>query len=184
MLHTFFLAYILDTYSDSSDETIIQGTHESLVYLKQTKGAAPRLICEFCTWFADNMIGKLDKIDSSFYLLPKNKQKDFLVTIFGSSKIEQLFAKKILNSTYKSLQILMKDILCLDTKKNTVIIQTPVDCTPELRSSIRKEYSKFFVLFDIKKSLLGGMRIFKDSQLDDRSWLGKIEKLQSLTIQK
>jgi hypothetical protein len=28
------------------------------------------------------------------------------------------------------------------------------------------------------------MRIFKDSQLDDRSWLGKIEKLQSLTTQK
>lgn len=65
-----------------------------------------------------------------------------------------------------------------------ILVQSPVDCTLETKSSIRnhyrKEYPQSFVAFSVNPQLIGGIRFFVDGDVVDHSWFARIGDIRKL----
>jgi len=66
-----------------------------------------------------------------------------------------------------------------------ILIQSPREIEPklkkEIRAKIREEKSNHFPIFQINKKLIGGIRVFKDGETTDNSWLSRVLHFTSLT---
>jgi len=51
----------------------------------------------------------------------------------------------------------------------------------EIRQTLSKDHPYSLPVFQINKKLIGGIRIFKDGEVQDHSWLSRVEYFTSLT---
>ncbi len=65
-----------------------------------------------------------------------------------------------------------------------ILVQSPVECDLETKTSIRKhyqqEYPQSFVAFSVNPQLIGGIRFFVDGSVVDHSWFGRIADIRRL----
>ncbi len=138
------------------------------------------------TFFTYELAKKIDHLDGDFYLLTKSEQATVATKLIPTdSLLAQTLRNLILSFSYQQL---VHEIYSLSTramKTHLVMVQAPRSINVELKKEIREElaekYSPSLPIFQINKKLIGGIRIFKDGQNVDHSWLSRVLKFTSLT---
>ncbi len=129
------------------------------------------------------------------------KAFDELTSIFYSSsaaqqvqKLEELFSEKA--EFFKAL----KQVLAVESPQEVtehvihfltevfssprILVQSPLECELETKTSIRahyiKEYPQSFVAFSVNPQLIGGIRFFVDGDVVDHSWFARIGDIRKL----
>lgn len=117
-----------------------------------------------------------DTISQHCWALSNSEKIPFINDIQGLADYEKEW---LLRYSYQELCNGMYDIIKLFAPEMPfLIIQSARECTPNLKSIIRKHYKNAFPIFMVSVNLMGGMRVLVDGQLVDDSWLNKIVFLQ------
>jgi len=131
---------------------------------------------------------KLDELDSRFFFEGLAKRQEKLSHLFPGKSFFSHFMREIfVEGTYQELA--ENAYIALKTVKDipTILVQSPVELETALKKEIREnffeKYSYSFAEFQINPQVIGGMRVFIDGKLMDDSWLSKIQKLSSYSIQ-
>ena len=73
-------------------------------------------------------------------------------------------------------------------KSQRILIQSAAFLSPaekhHIRTNLKKKFPDKFVVFEINRDLLGGMRVYKQGKLLDASWLSQINELTKAKISK
>lgn len=129
---------------------------------------------------------KLDLLDNDFYLYSAdNRQKIVEKLISGDSQLAETLREILLNKTYQQISAAIFEISNKVAPSPYILIQSPREIHAELkrdiREKIRTENPTHFPIFQINKKLIGGIRIFKDGETEDQSWLSRVLHFTSLT---
>jgi len=129
---------------------------------------------------------KLDVLDKHFYLLSPGKRAVLAEELIKSESAVADALRQLL-STY-SYQELAQAILALlqnFSDAPSILIQSPrevdVELKKEIRAHLTKENPLSFPVYQINKNLIGGLRVFKNGQVMDHSWLSRVLQFTSLT---
>lgn len=140
-------------------------------------------IVEFIT---SDFARKLDLLDSEYYLFSlENRHKIADKLVSGDSPLAESLRDIILTKTYQQISSATQKLLRQVGSFSFILVQSPSEISPEIkkdiRQKIREEDEKAFPVFQINKKLIGGIRIFKDGESDDLSWLSRVLHFTSLT---
>ena len=145
--------------SDFSKIAVLKGVSEAefLADLEVlTSGKAGRTITPgtFAKAFMDNVIDELEKQHDG--VLPARRAKEL---------------QQMLNTVYGG--------------DHYLVVQSPIRLSKEqqeeISETLRKKYSAaVYPLFKVNKALIGGLRVFYNGQVQDHSWLGRINVLTSI----
>lgn len=88
---------------------------------------------------------------------------------------------QLVNSA-KSVQSLLNRVF--DTN-HYLVVQSPIELTKEQKAEVRGDLVKkygpsAFPLFQVNQMLIGGLRVFYNGEVQDLSWLGRINILTSI----
>ncbi len=174
--------------SHRSMEDFMSDLSLTLSYIKSSKTAEIeanaffKAVLEFFTGvFAD----KLDKLNADFYSF-KEKDRWRVVSelIKGESHLAESLRLLLMNYTYQDLSAELINLGQRVVNAAYVVVQSPREITPKLKQEIRhsllKEQPLAFPVFQINKKLIGGLRIFKNGQVHDHSWVARVQSFISL----
>lgn len=138
------------------------------------------------SFFTDELSRKIDYLDGDFYLLSKVDQRAFIEKLIANgSLLAQTLRTLFLNYSYQQIVHEIHALAERVGKTHMIIVQVPRNIDIELRKEIRQKlsdkYSNSLPIFQINKKLIGGLRIFKDGQSIDHSWLSRVLQFTSLT---
>jgi len=129
---------------------------------------------------------KMDLLDNEFYLY-STKDRETIVEklIAGTSQLAEALRNILLNQTYQQITSANYKLVSAVEESPYILIQSPREIEPklkkEIRAKIREEKSNHFPIFQINKKLIGGIRVFKDGETTDNSWLSRVLHFTSLT---
>jgi F0F1-type ATP synthase delta subunit len=183
MIEKLFLSYMHK--SISIEEKSLEDIADALKYIQGTPSLnkkTPELVINFAKELESKTAHYLDKLDSQFDLESQEKKESILNDLI---KGDDLFSKTnkqvILNNSFAKIQTELAQIITQVTGKERVVIQSARECSTQVKEEIRTKYqTNGFVVFQINKSLLGGMKIYHEQKLIDSSWYGKILALKNL----
>ena len=192
MLEKLFLAFVYDTYqsentADQLTKNTVQETKEVLeviAYEKSLVTEPPKLFVEYIQFLQQHCIPILDSLNIFFYIHKAEKKKAILQEMMErKTSAQKVLFEIFLNQSYENIQKQLSRIFqTAGVTQSTIIIQSAKECSQNIKQEIRKHFPQSFVMFQVHRSLLGGLRIYKDGKLIDHSWLGKITTLQKLKI--
>lgn len=129
---------------------------------------------------------KLDLLDNDFYLYSiKNREKIVDELIKADSQLAQTLKDILLNKTYQQISSAIYELSRKVQATPYILVQSPREIKAEMKKEIRKkmreEDQNYFPIFQINKKLIGGIRVFKDGESTDNSWLSRVLHFTSLT---
>jgi len=129
---------------------------------------------------------KLDLLDTEYYLF--NSDNRFKVAdklINSNSKLANTLKDILVNKTYQQISSAIHELASQVYETPYILVQSPKEIDVELKKEIRKqiqeENKRNFPIFQINKKLIGGIRIFKNGNTEDHSWLSRVLHFTSLT---
>lgn len=136
-------------------------------------------------FFTGPFAAKLDKLNSDFYGF---KEKDQWTVASELIKSDSLVAGTLrallVRRTYQELSTGLVNLTKRVVGSAFVIVQAPREVSTELKKEIRhtlvKENPLSFPVFQINKKLIGGIRVFKDGDVKDLSWVSRVQQFISL----
>jgi hypothetical protein len=136
-------------------------------------------------FFTGAFAAKIDMLSSDFYSF---KEKDQLTVvnelIKSDSKVAQTLRELLIRRNYQELSAGLVDLTRRVVGATYVVVQTPREVTSELKKDMRhklvKENPLSFPVFQINRKLIGGMRVFKDGEVNDHSWISRVLHFTSL----
>ncbi len=130
----------------------------------------------------------LNSLDREFYALSYDERVKKVEGIWKVEKeVDKALKKILVNFSYQEIVRNIQELLEVAFGSPFVLVQTPIgigsDQKNEMMNKISKEIDEpVIVQFQVNKAILGGMRVFVDGQVQDMSWMGRIEKIANLNI--
>ncbi|MFT7183934.1 MAG: F0F1-type ATP synthase delta subunit [Oceanicoccus sp.] len=141
-----------------------------------------KAIVEF---FTGTFAVKIDMLNSDFYGFSDEDQKTVVNELIKSdSQVAQTMRGLLIRRNYQELSEGLVALTRRVVGATYIVVQTPrevsIDLKKEMRSTLVKENPLSFPVFQINKKLIGGMRVFKDGQVNDHSWVSRVLHFTSL----
>ncbi len=129
---------------------------------------------------------KIDYLDGNYYLLPREDREKVIEKLINTkSTLAETLRAILINKNYQQLTAEINRLAGKIIETPFLIVQSPREMNMELKREIRQTLSKdhpySLPVFQINKKLIGGIRIFKDGEVQDHSWLSRVEYFTSLT---
>lgn len=129
---------------------------------------------------------KLDLLDNDFYLFtPKSREVIVDKLISSDSNLANTLKNILLTKTYQQISAEIYELSNKVQNAPYILVQSPREISPELKKEIRQkikeENATHFPIFQINQKLIGGIRIFKNGESNDQSWLSRVLHYTSLT---
>lgn len=161
---------LVTSYIHSSKSAVIEGN------------AFFKAVVEF---FTGPFAGKIDKLNSDFYGFSGKDQWTVVNELIKSDSVVAGTLRELLvKRTYQELSTGLVDLTKRVVGAAYVVVQSPREVDPELKKEIRHDLVKdnplSFPVFQINKKLIGGIRIFKDGDVTDLSWVSRVQNFISL----
>jgi len=174
-LKTYLLDLDIDTFLSDLKVAV-----SFLLNPEQVNPSNNSLLKACAEFLATDFASDLDLIDAKFANQSQKSKQEFvddLIQIEGQvgSSLKALLLSFSHQEIYENVNDLLKVVL------NTayVIIQTPVEINSKMKKDIRRKISTdlkqvCMPIFQVNKAIIGGMRIFIDGEVQDQSWLARI----------
>ena len=137
-------------------------------------------------YFTNRFAERVDALESAFYLMKsEDRQKKVEELIDCDSPVANEIKKLLVFTSYQELCEQINALAKAVSGSAHIIVQAPREIDLELRKDIRKkltdENPMSFPVFQINKKLIGGVRVFKNGEVIDHSWLSRVHRFTSLT---
>jgi F0F1-type ATP synthase delta subunit len=126
-----------------------------------------------------------DQMTTEFYSLSAEQQMQKLDELFPE-KAEYFRALKqilMVESPQEITEYIVQFLTDVFSSPR-ILVQSPMECELETKTSIRshyaKEYPQSFVAFSVNPQLIGGIRFFVDGDVVDHSWFARIGDIRRL----
>lgn len=164
------------------EDQFLEDFRKTLSFLRNEEKSSSELVKSLAQYLLSEFFNVFDHLEKTFYNLPYPSQQKTLRELLPTNTIffEQL--RSILErASLQELGDSIIDFLQKIMKSPLILIQSPIECSPSLKTEIRKtispNYPHSFALFSINPLLIGGIRIFIDGNVEDHSWFSKIQNL-------
>lgn len=130
----------------------------------------------------------LNSLDRGFYALTYDERLKKVKEIWSVEKeVDKALEKLLVNFSYQEIVRNIQELLEVAYDSPFVVVQTPLEISTAKKTEMMEKISKeikdpVIVQFQVNKAILGGMRVFVDGQVQDMSWMGRIEKIANLNI--
>lgn len=141
------------------------------------------LLKNFVTFVSKEIIPIVDKLSVNFFIADTRSKKIILDKILEDKGMFNTILKYFLEETSneESQKVFFQILGKVNPKQKQITIQSARDCGPSLKTDIRSHYGNdYFVFFQVNTNILGGMIIYKDGEIQDLSWMGKLNNLQKV----
>ena len=144
-------------------------------------------LLEALTDYVVQDLGKaLDHLDSAFFFMDyAARLKRLNELIVGSGSLKMVSVDLFANATYQEVTQMAVEAISQIKSIPTIVVQAPIELEASQRMAIRKEFLKKYPVcfpeFHINPSIIGGMRVLIDGEVEDHSWMGKIQSLTNIT---
>lgn len=150
--------------------------------LKVNKSDFFKAMAEFLTV---NLAAKMDELTVDFYMKSVKKQAEELEDkIKSDSHVAKALKDILLNNSTQELSSVIDEFARTVAGAKFIVLQSPREIDTELKKQIRKkigeEYPYSFPIFQINRSLIGGLRVFIDGKTVDNSWFSRIVRITSM----
>lgn len=137
-------------------------------------------------FLTEDLALKIDHLDSDYYLLASaDRQKVVDKLISSDSQLAQSLKSLLLNRTYQQLSSAINKLAKKVQDAAFVLVQSPREMNSELRREVRKKLAAenpySLPTFQINHKLIGGLRVFKNGESIDQSWLGRVLAFTNIT---
>lgn len=151
-------------------------------YTYRISADAKSLAKQFVSYLQKDLLPIFDSLPADLDLLSTKDKQVILDKIAAQSATGKWLARLLSTSTTRAVQSALAALARrLAPDLGSVIIKTPLPMESDFKQQVRKHLSRDFVIFTTDTSLLGGILVYRNGQLTDNSWLGKIRNLQTLT---
>jgi F0F1-type ATP synthase delta subunit len=103
----------------------------------------------------------------------------------GDSILAKALRNTLVNYTYQELAGEIQALCQKTVNTPYLVIQSPREVDLELKKEIRetllKEYPLSLPIFQVNRTLIGGLRVFRGGEVIDRSWISRVHRLSQLT---
>ncbi len=180
-----FINYLLQ----SNEKEFIADLKLMTSYAKGAKGIDLRknkFFLAIVKFLTGDFARKLDLLDNDFYLFSTDDRKLIVEKLLsGNSNLASALKNILLTSTYQQISSEIYELSSKIQESPYILVQSPREIQPELKKEIRKKIKEEsptnFPIFQINQKLIGGIRIFKDGESNDHSWLSRVLHYTSLT---
>lgn len=130
----------------------------------------------------------LNALNKDFYALSYDERMKKVGEIWSVDKeVDKALEKLLVNFSYQEIVRNIQELLEVAYESPFVVVQTPMEIEAVQKTEMMEKISKeikepVIVQFQVNKAILGGMRVFVDGQVQDMSWMGRIEKIANLNI--
>lgn len=130
----------------------------------------------------------LNSLDREFYSLSYDDRVAAVDKIWSVDRdVDKALKKVLVNFSYQEIVRNIQELLEVAYGSPYVLVQTPLRLDAKAKDEMMLQISKeikepVIVQFQVNKAILGGMRIFIDGEVQDMSWMGRIEKIANLNI--
>jgi len=141
------------------------------------------LLKSYFNFITKEVIPVFDKISVRFYIASKEDKELLLEKVFTNDGLFfKSFCSFLTIASSEEAQDLFVSLAQKVKGGNRIItIQSARECNPALKSEIRSHFGEdHFVVFQVNTRLLGGMLIYKNGEIVDSSWLGKVNALKHI----
>lgn len=165
MIRDLFVEFLTRTFEElrvarTEDDGFLVDLRACLAWLKDGKRAVPRNA--LMESFAEVLTGEFAATLDARPHVPAHA--------FGASVIERYEPQRIAREAQSFLSALRD--------AQPVIVQSAVDPEPEAKARMRAEaQGNGFVSFLNDRTLLGGLRMYRNGKMTDASWLARVKRL-------
>jgi F0F1-type ATP synthase delta subunit len=171
-----------------SEKQFIQDLAMAIEYTKAPQKVSVDengLLKGIAEFFTKTFINDIYKLPIVFYKENTEAQKEAVnKLITKDSLLGKTLRELLVDNSYQELFEGLTSFIQATLKAPYIVVQTPIELDAEkkmeIKNKLREEYDHCFPIFQINKNLIGGMRIFVDSKVQDFSWLGRINYITSL----
>lgn len=153
---------------------------------KNTSIANNKLLQAIAFFLCDNFAGDLYKLPNDYFKLSFAEQEAIVSKLISSNSMLGEALKAILTeNSSQEISNGIQQFLSETVNAPYIIIQSPVEITPESKKQIKQQLSTeldkaYFPIFQVNRNLIGGMRIFINGKVTDLSWLNRVNFITSL----
>lgn len=149
---------------------------------RRLSGTAKSLAKQFMTYLRKELMPAFDALPQDLDILSVKDKEVVLDKLSSQGSAEKYLAYLLSSSTTRQVQSgLAALVRKLAPDMGHVVVKSPVALQGDLKQEIRKHLKEDFVVFLTDTSLLGGMLIYRNGQLIDNSWLGRIKSLSAIS---
>lgn len=130
----------------------------------------------------------LNGIDSSFYGMSQSEREKAVNDLWKIDReVDKALMKVLVNCSYQEIVRNIQNLLEVAFNSSFLLVQTPTPLDKATKDEIVKKLQlenkePVIVQFQVNQSIIGGMRIFQNGEVQDMSWMGRIEKIVNLNI--
>lgn len=145
-----------------------------------------QLLKAIVKFWSFDVMDHLDVLTTDFYLKSKKDQLNQLADlVLGEGMVSDALRDLIATASAQELAKHVREFVGQVLASPLIVVQTPREVAyefkKEIREQLRAEYGDGSLpVFQINRNLIGGMRVFVDSEVKDFSWLGRIKLITSL----
>jgi len=181
-----FKSYLEQANADSFIEdlkTVVQFIQDSKnTVLKEN--AFFKALLQFIT---EDLARKIDHLNGDFYLLPASERSEIVDKLINAdSQLAETLKNMLTNFTYQQIANEIQELGKRISNTPYILVQSPREIDHELKKDIRMALSKenplSFPTFQINRKLIGGIRVFQDGKVKDHSWISRVLRFTSLTV--
>ena len=127
----------------------------------------------------------LDRLDSAFFFLDFSNRMNTLENLIkGDSILASAAREYFIERTYQEITQEAGRSIGMIKHVPVIVIQSPVELSSDRRREIREAFLErhpfSFPEFQVNPQIIGGLRLFVDGDVEDHSWLARIQKITSL----
>jgi F0F1-type ATP synthase delta subunit len=196
MFNDYFTRLLLEHCQNISESgKVDEATMESIsmvakfVSSNDTKYIAKSdLLLEGVKYLTQDFAKALNSLDREFYNLSYDDRVLAADKIWSIDReVDKALKKLLVNFSYQEIVRNIQELLEVAYDSPYVLVQTPLRLESKAKDEMMLQISKeikepVIVQFQVNKAILGGMRIFVDGEVQDMSWMGRIEKIANLNI--
>lgn len=139
---------------------------------------ARSLAKQFMAYLQKELMPAFDALPLDLDLLSIRDKEQILDKLGEQGSAQKYLAYLLGTSTTREVQSALSALVKkIAPEMGHVVVKSPVALPGMLKQDIRKHLKADFVIFLVDTSLLGGLLIYRNGQLIDNTWLGRIKSL-------
>lgn len=153
---------------------------------KKTNIKGNKFLEALAVFFIKDVAKKLDYLDGDFALLNGENRKEVVNKLIPTKSLLAEALRNILfNYSYQQLGQGIYNLAGKVMTTHLILVQSPrpieIKLKKEIREKLAEQYFPSLPMFQVNKKIIGGLRIFKDGETIDHSWLSRVLHFTSLT---
>lgn len=181
MPYHLLLAYLIDHQDKIFQENQVEDLREIIGAISSEKSVDNAIVQAFLGEFRELCEPRLDALDQEFFDAPKKKRWKTMST-WSSSSLLKVLVEFLSTARSHEVQSMIREVYeTFSDKEGIVMVTSPRSLDAKVKQQIRKHYGTG-VVFHVDTSLVGGISIYKDGRICDKSFSSLLSRLSHLTV--